>query len=114
MQQAFLKSMFPLPAASGAESEEAKPPMQEQFADLQETWKESIEKWTAFVKDGASPDAWTPKALRDDVLARSMERRRRGRVRRRPAACDRRPEVRDPVGPRPQDRGTAAVVGEAR
>jgi polyhydroxyalkanoate synthase subunit PhaE len=65
MQQAFLKLMFPTPAASGAESEEAKPPMQEQFADLQETWKESIEKWAAFVKDGASPDAWTPKALRE-------------------------------------------------
>jgi hypothetical protein len=65
MQQAFLKSMFRSPTASGSESEEAKPPMQEQFADLQETWKESIEKWAAFVKDGASPDTWTPKALRE-------------------------------------------------
>jgi polyhydroxyalkanoate synthase subunit PhaE len=65
MQQAFLKSMFPSPTTSGAESEEAKPPMQEQFADLQETWKESIEKWTALVKDGAGPGAWTPEALRE-------------------------------------------------
>jgi class III poly(R)-hydroxyalkanoic acid synthase PhaE subunit len=68
-QQAFLKSMFPSPAtsgpAAGAMAEEAKPPMQEQFADLQETWKGSIEKWTAFVKEGATPDAWTPKALRE-------------------------------------------------
>lgn len=69
MQQAFLKSMFPAPVASdsaaGAEEQEAKPPLQEQFADLQQTWKESIEKWTAFVKDGATPDAWTPEALRE-------------------------------------------------
>ena len=69
MQQAFLKSMFPSPAttgsAAGAVAQEAKPPLQEQFADLQQTWKESIEKWTAFVKDGATPDAWTPEALRD-------------------------------------------------
>ncbi|KXU94138.1 hypothetical protein CR51_27065 [Caballeronia megalochromosomata] len=63
MQQAFLKSMPRAPAAYGVDLEEAKPPMQEQFADLQETWKESIEKWTAFVQDGARPDAWTPKAL---------------------------------------------------
>lgn len=65
MQQAFLKSMFPSPTPSGTESEEAKPPMQEQFSDLQETWKESIEKWAALVKDGAGPGAWTPEALRE-------------------------------------------------
>ncbi|SAK72784.1 Poly(R)-hydroxyalkanoic acid synthase subunit (PHA_synth_III_E) [Caballeronia hypogeia] len=57
MQQAFFKSMNP----SAAET--AKPLMQEQFADLQETWKESIEKWTSFVKIGAGSDAWTPQAL---------------------------------------------------
>jgi class III poly(R)-hydroxyalkanoic acid synthase PhaE subunit len=65
MQQAFLKSMSPSPAAPDTKLEEAKPPLQEQFTDLQETWKESIEKWTAFVKDGSSPDRWTPKTLRE-------------------------------------------------
>ncbi|MFL9903088.1 poly(R)-hydroxyalkanoic acid synthase subunit PhaE [Paraburkholderia fungorum] len=65
MQQAFLKSMSPSPTAPDTKLEEAKPPLQEQFTDLQETWKESIEKWTAFVKDGSSPDRWTPKTLRE-------------------------------------------------
>ncbi|HXZ08307.1 MAG TPA: poly(R)-hydroxyalkanoic acid synthase subunit PhaE [Paraburkholderia sp.] len=65
MQQAFLRSMNPSPSAPDTEVDEAKPPMQEQFADLQETWKESIGKWTAFVKDGADPVAWTPEALRE-------------------------------------------------
>ncbi|MFL9910059.1 poly(R)-hydroxyalkanoic acid synthase subunit PhaE [Paraburkholderia sp. RL17-337-BIB-A] len=65
MQQAFLKSMSPSPAAPDTTVEEAKPPIEEQFADLQETWKESIEKWTAFVKDGSNSDTWTPKALRE-------------------------------------------------
>lgn len=65
MQQAFLKAMSPPPAASHHEAEEAKPLLQEQFADLQETWKESIEKWAAFAKDGANAEAWTPEAFRE-------------------------------------------------
>ncbi|MFM0203712.1 poly(R)-hydroxyalkanoic acid synthase subunit PhaE [Paraburkholderia fungorum] len=69
MQQAFVKSMFPSqsasPSASDSSAEEEKPPMQEQFADLQETWKESIEKWAAFAKDGEATKAWTPDALRE-------------------------------------------------
>jgi hypothetical protein len=39
--------------------------LHEQFADLQETWKESIEKWSALINDGSSPDAFTPQALRE-------------------------------------------------
>ncbi|WP_321794927.1 poly(R)-hydroxyalkanoic acid synthase subunit PhaE [Caballeronia sp. J97] len=66
MQQAFIKSMSPSAVAStseGIRAEDARPPMQEQFADLQETWKESIEKWTSFVQSGASSEAWTPQML---------------------------------------------------
>ena len=33
-----------------------------QFADLQETWIQSIEQSTEFVKDGSSPDSLSPKA----------------------------------------------------
>ncbi|SAL02403.1 Poly(R)-hydroxyalkanoic acid synthase subunit (PHA_synth_III_E) [Caballeronia pedi] len=67
MQQAFLKSMSSIspPGTSDTKTEDAKPPMQEQFYDLQETWKESIEKWAGFVQDGAGPGAWTPTALRE-------------------------------------------------
>jgi hypothetical protein len=36
-----------------------------QFADLQETWKQSIKQWIEFVKDGSSPDSLSPKALRE-------------------------------------------------
>ncbi|GGD89689.1 poly(R)-hydroxyalkanoic acid synthase subunit PhaE [Caballeronia grimmiae] len=68
MQRAFLNSMSPAAAksaASEAQTGAAKPLIQEQFADLQETWKESIEKWASFAQSGASADAWTPKALRE-------------------------------------------------
>jgi hypothetical protein len=67
LQQAFLKSMFassPVPSSDG-DAQEAKQPMQAQFADLTETWKASIEKWAAFAKDGVDPQAWTPTALRE-------------------------------------------------
>lgn len=65
MQQALLKSMFPMTNPVGVEPRETKPLLQEQFADLQETWKESIEKWSALVKDGSTPSAFTPQALRE-------------------------------------------------
>lgn len=60
--QPFLKAMLPAkPDASQAE--DSKSPVEEQFAALNATWKESIEKWAALAKQGARPDALTPEAL---------------------------------------------------
>jgi hypothetical protein len=36
-----------------------------QFADMQETWKQSIEQWTEFVNGVSNPDSWAPKPLRE-------------------------------------------------
>jgi hypothetical protein len=49
-----------------------------QFADLQETWKQSIEQWTDFVKDGSSPDSLSPKALREMFAPARWSRRGTG------------------------------------
>lgn len=67
LQQEFLKSMFSAPGvpSSSGSAQKTKQPIQAQFADLTETWKTSIEKWAAFAKDGAAPEAWTPTALRE-------------------------------------------------
>ncbi|WP_267940142.1 poly(R)-hydroxyalkanoic acid synthase subunit PhaE [Paraburkholderia sp. HD33-4] len=67
LQQSFLKSMFPAPRdpSSDGDAQKTKQTMQAQFADLTETWKASIDKWTEFAKDGVDPQAWTPAALRE-------------------------------------------------
>ncbi|MDR6860130.1 poly(R)-hydroxyalkanoic acid synthase subunit PhaE [Variovorax guangxiensis] len=60
-----MKFMFPIqtPGASGAMDTQG--PLQEQFADLRDTWKESIEKWTELVKQGPRAAPVTPEALRE-------------------------------------------------
>jgi polyhydroxyalkanoate synthase subunit PhaE len=64
-QQALMQAMFPVqppdvPAATGTPGA-----LQEQFADLRDTWQESIEKWTELVKQGAKAAPITPEALRE-------------------------------------------------
>lgn len=60
--QPFMKSMFPaMPDSHHAA--DAKSQAEEQFAALNATWKDSIEKWAALAKEGARPDALTPEAL---------------------------------------------------
>lgn len=68
-QQAMLKSMFSLalpPAANASGENDASTPLpiQQQFADLQTTWKESIEKWSEFAKEGLGAEALTAEALK--------------------------------------------------
>jgi len=57
--------MFPIqsPGASGATDTQGA--MQEQFADLRDTWQESIEKWTELVKKGPKATPMTPETLRE-------------------------------------------------
>jgi polyhydroxyalkanoate synthase subunit PhaE len=67
-QQALFKSMFTFPAGEAnktadPQSPASQPLPNQMFSDLQETWKESIEKWTQFVKDGASPKAISAQSL---------------------------------------------------
>jgi hypothetical protein len=60
-QQALMKSMF-APPAGGTDAGQA--PLQEQFAELRDTWKSSIEKWTEFAGESAkNAGPLTPEAL---------------------------------------------------
>ena len=64
-QQALMKTMFPVPAPGVPSARDTPGPLQEQFADLRETWQESIEKWTELVKHGPKAVPITPEALRE-------------------------------------------------
>lgn len=63
-QQAMLKALFPAwPTA--AEPKPQQNPLDEQFAELRDTWKASITKWTELAKDTFKGDKPTPEALRE-------------------------------------------------
>jgi len=64
-QQALIKAMFPVEAPGALAETGTTGPLQGQFADLQETWRESIGKWTELVKQGAKAAPLTPEALRE-------------------------------------------------
>ncbi len=64
-QQALMKVMFPVQAPGASGTMDSQGPLQEQFSDLRDTWKESIEKWTELVKQGPKAAAFTPEALRE-------------------------------------------------
>ena len=63
-QQAFFRAMLPTPTTDGTANAPPMTPVQAQFAELQGTWQESIERWTEFVKDGSDPSHLTAKALK--------------------------------------------------
>ena len=69
-QQALLRTLFPVPAqdarnADGADSAAAaKGVLEAQFAELRDTWKESMEKWTALASQEPAAGALTPEQLR--------------------------------------------------
>jgi polyhydroxyalkanoate synthesis regulator phasin len=64
-QQALIKTMFPVqpPGASGATNTQG--PLQAQFAELRDTWQESIQKWTELVQQAPKAAPMTPGALRE-------------------------------------------------
>lgn len=63
-QQALMRAMLPVQLKDKSARTTLIGPFQEQFTELQETWQESIAKWTELLKQGASVPA-TPEALRD-------------------------------------------------
>jgi hypothetical protein len=64
-QQALMNAMFPAQAAGAPAAMDTRGPLQAQFADLRETWNESIEKWTALVRQGPNAAPVTSEALRE-------------------------------------------------
>ncbi|MDP9968921.1 polyhydroxyalkanoate synthesis regulator phasin [Variovorax paradoxus] len=64
-QQALMKLMFPIQSPGESGATDTQVPMQEQFADLRDTWQESIEKWTELVKQGSKATPMTPETLRE-------------------------------------------------
>jgi len=60
--QPFLKASVPA-APHAPRIENSKSAVEDQFAALYATWKESIDKWAALAEEGARPDALTPEAL---------------------------------------------------
>ncbi|MDM0109179.1 poly(R)-hydroxyalkanoic acid synthase subunit PhaE [Variovorax sp. J22R24] len=61
-----MKAMFPpTPTLAFLGATDARLPMEEHFAGLSETWKNSIEKWTQLVNEGADPSSLRPEALRE-------------------------------------------------
>ncbi len=64
-QQALMKFMFPVQAPGVSGAMDTQGPMQEQFAELRDTWQESIEKWTELAKQGPKAAPITPEALRE-------------------------------------------------
>jgi hypothetical protein len=66
--QALMRAMLPVqpPGASSAPgAADAQGLLQEQFADLRDTWQESIEKWTELVRQGPTAAPVTAEALRE-------------------------------------------------
>ena len=60
-----MKLMFPVQGQGVSGVMDTQGSMQEQFADLRDTWQESIEKWTELVKQGPKAVPMTPEALRE-------------------------------------------------
>jgi hypothetical protein len=63
-QQALLKSMFPAWMPGVPNAAHIKTPLEEQFSELRDTWKESMEKWTKLAEESPDVGAWTPESLR--------------------------------------------------
>ena len=64
-QQALLKAMFPLQTSSESGGTETQGALQEQFAELRETWQESIQRWTELVKQSPKATPLTTESLRE-------------------------------------------------
>lgn len=64
-QQALMKAIFPVPAAGAAAADAAAGGvLQEHFAELRDTWQESIAQWTKLAEQGPQAAVMTPEALR--------------------------------------------------
>jgi len=65
-QRTLLEAIFPaLPEGAGVFPKlKLDTTLQDEFADLQATWAESIEKWTAFMKESSGKGSPTPEAIK--------------------------------------------------
>ena len=65
-QVALMKAMFPVSAADAADADVAAGHgvLEEHFAELRDTWQESIGKWAELAKQGPEAAPMTPEALR--------------------------------------------------
>lgn len=61
----FFQSMFPKSSPSAASPESSAMPLGEQFAELRDSWANSIAKWSELARQGDSPGVPTPQALRE-------------------------------------------------
>lgn len=65
-QQAMLRNFFPWLAQGAAVVHEAAAnSLEEQFAELRDTWQASVTKWTEFAKDASKGELPTPNKLRE-------------------------------------------------
>ncbi|MDM0108419.1 poly(R)-hydroxyalkanoic acid synthase subunit PhaE [Variovorax sp. J22R24] len=63
--QPLMKAMFPAtPSLAFGRASDARPSIEQHFAGLNETWRESLEQWTDLLKEGTEPSSLTPEALR--------------------------------------------------
>ena len=62
-RQPCSRACFPRPADAGS-THAAVPPLQGQFEELRDTWTESINRWSEFVKEGGAFDFSKPESLR--------------------------------------------------
>jgi hypothetical protein len=63
-QQALMQAMFPVPTHGANDAANPKGVLEDQFAELRDTWTESMEKWTELVKQQPRGNSITPEALR--------------------------------------------------
>ena len=64
-QQALLKTFFPTPLDASAAPLAGSNPLEQQFADLRDTWQASISKWTEVAKEAAKGEMPDPAVLRE-------------------------------------------------
>jgi hypothetical protein len=59
-----MATMFPASMPGPASPAGSATPLEEQFSELRDTWKESMKKWTDLAADRPDAGAWTPESLR--------------------------------------------------
>jgi hypothetical protein len=58
-----MATMFPASAPGLAGAAGGTTPVEEHYAELRDTWKESMEKWTRLASERAGAGPWTPESL---------------------------------------------------
>jgi hypothetical protein len=64
-QQALMKAMFPVQPVGASNTMEPTGLLQEQFAELRDTWQQSIEKWARLAEQAPDAARMSPEALRE-------------------------------------------------